>query len=195
MHNRTLEGWRTHKPLNKQILSPFQRQWGKILGDWCKTLLSWCWLQNAESSGMLVTCETISSVLSWDTQCFDTLTATDLLAFGCQRKIILMANPFGSQQRWSGRKSVPRNHLGCAWGDGDQTSTCKFDPPPCSGGGDGGDPPRPICIPSSAERLWPRKTIFVFKYFQPFLRDRMKPDSNSQRNTKVNYILWKYSGA
>lgn len=36
MSTRTLEGWSSHKHLNKQILSLFQRQWGKILGDWCK---------------------------------------------------------------------------------------------------------------------------------------------------------------
>lgn len=75
MSTRTLEGWSSHKHLNKQILSLFQRQWEKILGDWCKSLLSWCWLYNAKSSGMMITGET-SSVLSWDTWGFNTLTTT-----------------------------------------------------------------------------------------------------------------------
>lgn len=99
MHNGTLQGWRTHKPLNKQILSLFRRQRGKILGVRCKNLLSWCWLQNAKSSAVLITHETISSVLSWDTLHPDTPTATDLFAFGSWWEIISKANPFGSRER------------------------------------------------------------------------------------------------
>lgn len=47
---------------------------------------------------MLVTRETTSSVLSWDSRRFDTLPNTDLFAFGCRREIVLMANPLGSPE-------------------------------------------------------------------------------------------------
>lgn len=140
MNNRNLEGWRTHKPLNKQILSPFQSQWvilvlNAICGSW----------------GMLVTHETTSSVLSWYIQCFSTLIAPTYLLLDASGKSFRWQIPLAS-----------RNHLGCVWSGQDQALTCLWWWWWRSS--------HPIFIPSSTEKLWPQKIIFAFKYFQAFLR-------------------------